>query len=62
LRRCKPKKDDTTGIFLPNGQSKKKGLNRAIRDAAWNELILKIEYLAAFAKRVPEASARKGRN
>ncbi|MFB2983664.1 zinc ribbon domain-containing protein [Microseira sp. BLCC-F43] len=25
----------------------KKGLNRAIRDAAWNELILKSEYLAA---------------
>ncbi|GET44532.1 hypothetical protein MiSe_93620 [Microseira wollei NIES-4236] len=25
----------------------KKGLNRAISDAAWNELILKLEYLAA---------------
>jgi putative transposase len=47
LRRCKPKKDYATGIFLPNGQSRKKGLNRAISDTAWNELILKIEYLAA---------------
>ncbi|WP_264196515.1 RNA-guided endonuclease InsQ/TnpB family protein [Microseira wollei] len=47
LRRCRVKKDEESGRFLPNGQSRKKGLNRAISDAAWNELILKIEYLAA---------------
>jgi putative transposase len=47
LRRCRVKRDEETGRFFPNGQSRKKGLNRAISDAAWNELILKIEYLAA---------------
>ncbi|KZL49906.1 hypothetical protein A2T98_10320 [Nodularia spumigena CENA596] len=44
---CKVRFDETTGRFLKNGQSKKKGLNRAISDASWRELILKIEYLAA---------------
>jgi putative transposase len=47
LRRCRVKKDEESGRFLPNGQSRKVGLNRAISDAAWNELSLKIEYLAA---------------
>jgi len=47
LRRCKIKKDCQSGRFLPNGQSRKRALNRAISDASWNELILKIEYLAA---------------
>ncbi|MDJ0797871.1 MAG: transposase [Calothrix sp. MO_167.B12] len=47
LRRCKVKVDEKTGRFLRNGQSRKKGLNRAISDASWSELILKIEYLAA---------------
>jgi putative transposase len=35
--RCKPKKQN--GRFLPNGQSAKRGLNRAISDAAWGELV-----------------------
>ncbi|MEH2028104.1 MAG: RNA-guided endonuclease TnpB family protein [Nostoc sp.] len=47
LKRCRVKTDETTGRFLKNGQSRKKGLNRAISDASWGELILKIEYLAA---------------
>ncbi|MCC5626646.1 transposase [Nostoc sp. CHAB 5715] len=46
LKRCKVKVDENTGRFLKNGQSRKKGLNRAISDAAWSELVLKIEYLA----------------
>ncbi|MCC5597884.1 RNA-guided endonuclease InsQ/TnpB family protein [Nostoc favosum] len=46
LKRCQVKTDETTGRFLKNGQSRKKGLNRAISDASWAELILKIEYLA----------------
>ena len=46
LRRCKVKVDKNTGRFLANGQSRKKGLNRAISDAAWNDLVLKIDYLA----------------
>lgn len=46
VRRCKPKKDEGKGRFLPNGQSAKKGLNRSILDASWGDLISKIEYLA----------------
>ncbi|WP_202895632.1 RNA-guided endonuclease InsQ/TnpB family protein [Iningainema tapete] len=47
LRRCKVKVDEKTGRLLKNGQSRKKALNRSISDAAWSELTLKIEYLAA---------------
>jgi putative transposase len=47
MRRCKVKSDGKTGRFLKNGQSKKKGLNRAISDASWGDLGLKMEYLAA---------------
>lgn len=44
--RCKLKYDEQQGRFLPNGQSAKRGLNRSISDAAWGELIEKIEYTA----------------
>ncbi len=47
MRRCKAKITEKTGRFLKNGQSQKKGLNRAISDAGWGDLGLKIEYLAA---------------
>lgn len=47
LRRCKVKVDESNCRFLPNGQSRKKSLNRSISDASWGELVLKIEYLAA---------------
>ena len=47
MRRCQVKSDEKTGRFLKNGQSRKKGLNRAISDASWGDLGLKIEYLAA---------------
>jgi putative transposase len=46
LKRCRPKVDEVTGRFLKNGQSAKKGLNRSISDASWNELTQKIEYMA----------------
>ncbi|MBR8833556.1 MAG: transposase [Stigonema ocellatum SAG 48.90 = DSM 106950] len=46
-KRCKPKKDEETGRYLNNGQSRKAGLNRAISDAGWYELRTKIEYAAA---------------
>lgn len=46
LKRCRPKVDEATGRFLKNGQSVKKGLNRSISDASWNELIQKIDYMA----------------
>jgi putative transposase len=47
MRRCKAKTDEKNGRFLKNGQSRKKGLNRAISDAIWGNLGLKVVYLAA---------------
>ena len=44
-KRCKPKRSN--GRFMPNGQSAKRGLNRAISDAAWGGLFQKIAWLAA---------------
>ncbi|NEO68195.1 transposase [Moorena sp. SIO3H5] len=44
--RCKPKPNENGG-YDPNGQSAKKGLNRVISDAAWGELIKKVEVVAA---------------
>ena len=43
-KRCKPKKDEQTGRYINNGQSRKVGLNRAISDCGWYELRTKIEY------------------
>lgn len=37
-RRCKPKQDET-GKFLTNGQSRKSGLNKSIADAGWAQFI-----------------------
>lgn len=67
LRRCKVKVDENTGRFLKNGQSRKKALNRAISDASWAELILKIEYLAAKQGKIvikinPKHSSQECRN
>jgi putative transposase len=66
MKRCRVKTDNQ-GRFLSNGQSRKKGLNRAIADAGWNDLILKIEYLAAKQGKVvikvnPQNSSRECRN
>ena len=47
-KRCTTKEDVIKkGRFLPNGQSRKRGLNRSISDASWYSLTKKIEYLAA---------------
>jgi len=43
--RCKPVQDET-GRYLPNGQSRKSGLNRAITDASWGMLVTMLEYKA----------------
>jgi len=51
-KRCKPKRDEETGKYLNNGQSRKAGLNRAISDASWYELRRKIEYAAAKSGKV----------
>ncbi len=52
LKRCRVKIDETTGRFLPNGQSRKRGLNRSISDASWNQLSQKIEYMAGKSGKV----------
>jgi putative transposase len=52
VKRCKPKRDESTGRFLPNGQAAKRGLNRSILDASWGELISRIEYVAAKSGKV----------
>jgi putative transposase len=55
------------GRFLKNGQSRKKGLNCAISDASWSDLIFKIEYLAVKQGKVvikinPKHSSQECRN
>ncbi len=40
---CKPKQDGN-GKYLPNGQSAKSGLNKAILDMGWNEFKNMLEY------------------
>jgi putative transposase len=47
MARCKPKVDPETGKYLKNRQSQKRGLNRAIADAAWGELKQKVKVVAA---------------
>jgi putative transposase len=47
MARCKPKIDQETGKYLHNGQAAKRGLNRAIADAAWGELKQKVKAVAA---------------
>lgn len=39
VKRPLPKKDEQTGEYLPNGASRKKGLNTAIHDASWGKLL-----------------------
>ncbi|WP_269087001.1 RNA-guided endonuclease InsQ/TnpB family protein [Moorena bouillonii] len=44
--RCKPKPNENGG-YDRNGQSTKRGLNRSISNAAWGELVKKVEVVAA---------------
>lgn len=48
-KRAKPKQDEETGAYLPNGASAKSGLNKSILDAGWSQLIMFCEYKAASA-------------
>jgi putative transposase len=38
-RRPKPKQDEETGQYLPNGASAKAGLNKSIHDAGWRQFV-----------------------
>jgi len=67
IRRCRVKLDEKPGIFLKNGQSKSKGLNRCISDAGWGELVLRIDYLVAKPGQIvikvnPKHSSQECRN
>jgi transposase len=44
-KRCKAKKDEL-GNFIPNGQSAKSGLNKAINDVGWGEFTRMLKYKA----------------
>ncbi|MFL5589211.1 MAG: RNA-guided endonuclease InsQ/TnpB family protein [Ktedonobacteraceae bacterium] len=50
-RRPKPKVDDATGEYLPNGASAKAGLNKSILDAGWQQFLQYCLYKAANAGR-----------
>jgi putative transposase len=50
-RRPKPKKDEATGEYLPNGASAKAGLNKSILDAGWSTFTEMVSVKAAWAGR-----------
>jgi transposase len=50
-RRPKPKRDDTTGEYLPNGAAAKAGLNKSILDAGWYQFQQYCTYKAESAGR-----------
>jgi putative transposase len=50
-RRPKPKQDEETGAYLPNGASAKAGLNRSILDAGWATFTEMTRVKAAWAGR-----------
>jgi putative transposase len=51
LTRPKPKQDTVTGEYVPNGASRKSGLNKSIADAAWGAFISALVAKAEEAER-----------
>jgi putative transposase len=52
VRRPKPKQDEATGHYLPNGAAAKGGLNKSISDAGWGMFTDMLQVKAAWAGRV----------
>jgi putative transposase len=50
-KRPKPKQDETTGAYLPNGAAAKAGLNTSILDAGWSIFTEMVSAKAAWAGR-----------
>jgi putative transposase len=59
VKRPKPRRDEATGRYLPNGASSKAGLNTSIADAAWSAffaaLLSKVEETGRTMIKVPPA-------
>jgi putative transposase len=52
LKRPKPKQDEATGQYLPNGAAAKGGLNKSIADAGWGTFVQYCSYKAAWVDRI----------
>ena len=52
VKRPKPKQDEATGEYLPNGASAKAGLNKSILDAGWGQFVQMTSSKAECAGRV----------
>ena len=52
IRRPKPRQDEETGHYLPNGAAAKGGLNKSISDAGWGMFTEMLQVKAAWAGRV----------
>jgi putative transposase len=50
-KRPKPKQDEITGAYLPNGAAAKAGLNKSILDAGWSTFTEMVSVKAAWAGR-----------
>ncbi len=49
VKRPKPKQDEETGAYLPNGAAAKSGLNKSMLDAGWGTFIDLVKHKAAWA-------------